>query len=63
MFQSLSSIQYPVSSIQYPVSSIKYVSIIQTFPKFDFLIFAPASLIRPAPVELPQDRKVARVDG
>jgi hypothetical protein len=26
--------------------------------------FAPwASLIRPAPVELPQDRKVARVDG
>jgi len=28
-----------------------------------FAIFAAASLIRPAPVELPQDRKVARVNG
>ncbi len=26
-------------------------------------IFAAASLIRPAPIELPQDRKVARVNG
>ncbi len=25
--------------------------------------FAPASLVRPAPAELPQDRKVARVGG
>ena len=27
------------------------------------LYLQPASLIRPAPVELPQDRKVARVNG
>lgn len=26
-------------------------------------IFAPAGLARPAPAELPQDRKVARVGG
>jgi hypothetical protein len=30
---------------------------------YNFPIFAAASLIRPAPVELPQDRKVARVNG
>ena len=28
-----------------------------------FPIFAPAGLARPAPAELPQDRKVARVGG
>ncbi len=31
--------------------------------KLNLLIFVMAGLIRPAPVELPQDRKVARVDG
>lgn len=29
----------------------------------NFVNFAPAGLARPAPVELPQDRKVARVGG
>jgi len=32
-------------------------------PNYFYPIFATASLIRPAPVELSQDRKVARVDG
>jgi hypothetical protein len=33
------------------------------FRKGKALIFAPAGLIRPAPAELPQDRKIARVGG
>ena len=41
---------------------IKILIICRAF-SFACLIFASASLIRPAPVKLPQDRKVARVDG
>jgi hypothetical protein len=32
-------------------------------PNHKLPIFAPAGLIRPAPAELPQDRKIARVGG
>jgi len=42
---------------------LKYLTLHEINAKPFLLIFAPAGLARPAPAELPQDRKVARVGG